>query len=54
MFSIHQQMRQFSILFIEFSPNFVMSSYFEEEECLQEALLYKEAYSRATLHFLAR
>ncbi len=31
-----------------------MSSYFEEEERLQEALLYKEAHPRATLHFLAR
>ena len=30
-----------------------MSSYFEEEERLQEALLYKEAHSRAILCFLA-
>src|SRR5436190_894073 len=31
-----------------------MSSYFEEEERLQEALLYKETHPRSTLHFLAR
>jgi hypothetical protein len=44
----------FSTLFIEFSQTFIMSNYFEEEECLQEALLYKEAHPNTSLQFLSR
>ncbi len=31
-----------------------MSSYFEIEECFQEALAYKQAHSQASLRFLER